>query len=79
LKELAAEVEKNEEGCLSYAVFASPVDNTVVVFERYKNQQAVQDHKNSPHFAEAMKQGGESLAAPPKLQILTQQAGFNRP
>jgi hypothetical protein len=34
LKELATEVEKNEEGCLSYAVFASPVDNTVVVFER---------------------------------------------
>jgi hypothetical protein len=34
MKELAAEVEKGEEGCLSYAVFASPVDNTIIVFER---------------------------------------------
>jgi quinol monooxygenase YgiN len=35
MKELAAEVEKNEPGCQLYQVFTNPADGTIIVVERY--------------------------------------------
>jgi hypothetical protein len=35
MKELAAEVEKNEPGCLLYQVFTNPADGSIVVIEKY--------------------------------------------
>jgi len=78
MKELAAEVEKNEPGCLLYQVFTNSADGTIIVIEKYKDLAAVQAHKDAPYYADALKQGGDTLAAPPKINVLSHAAGFAR-
>lgn len=47
-KEVCAAVEKNEPGVLSYKWFVDPKDaKKVYVFERYRDQAAVQEHRKS--------------------------------
>jgi quinol monooxygenase YgiN len=45
---------------------------------RYANLDAIQAHKNAPYFAEAMKQGADLMAAPPRISIIQKKGGFNR-
>ncbi|KAF2428739.1 hypothetical protein EJ08DRAFT_318294 [Tothia fuscella] len=79
LSELASEVEKNESGCVSYQFFVNEADGEIAIFEIYKDQEAVDAHKNSSHFKEAMKVGMEGkLAAPPNIQVIHKKGGFRR-
>ncbi|KAE9989499.1 hypothetical protein EG327_002622 [Venturia inaequalis] len=76
---LAKAVEENEPGCLSYQFFFSKEDYEIEVFEIYKDAAAVQAHKESPHIAEAMKEGMKGkLAAPLKIQRVERKGGFRR-
>jgi quinol monooxygenase YgiN len=46
---------------------------------RYKDAEAAEAHKNSPHFAQAIKEGmAGKLAAPPNIQTVKRQGGFRR-
>lgn len=48
-------------------------------FNSYKDDAAVQAHRESAHFAEAMKEGmSDKLAAPPKIQLVERKGGFRR-
>jgi len=79
MEELAGEVEKNEPGCLGYQYFYNEATEEVVVLEIYKDAASAEAHKNSAHFAEAIKIGMEGkLAAPPKIQIVKRKGGFRR-
>lgn len=45
----------------------------------YKDAAAVEAHKQTAHYAEAMKEGlGGKLAAPPKIQLVERKGGFRR-
>lgn len=66
-KELAAAVNANEEGCLSYEVFKGEEANTIVFIERYKNEAATEAHRNSEHFKTIGARMGPFMAARPDV------------
>jgi quinol monooxygenase YgiN len=44
---------RKEPGCVSYVPhFVEDDANTVVIYEQYRDQAAVEAHRASPHFAE---------------------------
>lgn len=48
-------------------------------FDSYKDAAAAQAHKETAHFADAMKEGmSGKLAAPPKIQVVERKGGFRR-
>jgi quinol monooxygenase YgiN len=51
LRELTA-ASRKEPGCVSYVPhFVEDDTNTVVIYEQYMDQAAVEAHRASPHFA----------------------------
>jgi len=75
---LAAEVEKNEPGCLSYQYFFNEKENEIAVFEIYKDAAAAEAHKDSAHFAEARKAMDGKLSTAPSIQVVVRKGGFRR-
>jgi len=52
LREMVSKVEQ-EEGCLLYTLHRSQTDPTVFLFyEQYKNAEAVDYHRSTPHYKE---------------------------
>ena len=51
LRELTR-LSRQEDGCVSYIPhFVDGSPNTVVIYEQYKNEAAVEQHRSSAHFA----------------------------
>jgi quinol monooxygenase YgiN len=51
LRELTAETRK-EPGCVSYIPhFVESEPDTIVIYEQYRDEAAVEHHRQSPHFA----------------------------
>ncbi|KAF2666802.1 hypothetical protein BT63DRAFT_319407 [Microthyrium microscopicum] len=78
VKGLAEIVEKEEPECVSYGLFTNEKEGTIVIIERYKDQAAAEAHRNTPHFAEAIKAGDDWLAEPTKVYPLSNFGGFSR-
>lgn len=52
LRELAA-ASRQEPGCVSYIPHRVEADpDTIVIYEQYRDQAALEAHRNSPHFAQ---------------------------
>lgn len=51
LRELTR-LSRQEDGCVSYIPhFVEGNSDAIVIYEQYKNEAAVEDHRSSPHFA----------------------------
>lgn len=75
-KELIREVAK-EEGTLSYTLNISPNDpNTLVVMERYKDQEALTFHSSTPHFKAFSSRARELFAGRPDISVLEELASI---
>lgn len=71
--QLAKDVQAQEEGCLMYIAHVSIADpSEIVMFEKYKDEAASNDHRHSPHFKVAGRKLKDLLMGPPQLEILTQ-------
>jgi len=47
------EASRKEAGCISYiAHFIADDPTTVLIYEQYKDEAALEVHRNTPHFAE---------------------------
>ncbi|MFP4257226.1 MAG: putative quinol monooxygenase [Desulfobacterales bacterium] len=67
VKELMAEVAK-EEGTLFYSVNVNEKDpNTLVMIERYSDREALDAHGSTPHFKNFMEKAGKFLAGRPEI------------
>lgn len=65
LKEMVAAVKRNEPKCLQYTLHQGLEDRTRFYFyERYADRDAVELHKNTPHF-KTLIAATESLIAEP--------------
>ena len=50
LRQLTA-ASRQEPGCLTYiAHFVADDPNTILIYEQYKDEAALEAHRNSPHF-----------------------------
>lgn len=80
VKELTAAVEKNEPDALCYVAHRDAADPMKVTFiEMYKNQDAVQAHRNDPAVQKALPKFAEIFeAGAPEVRNLTRVAGFTR-
>ncbi|MBV38590.1 MAG: antibiotic biosynthesis monooxygenase [Rhodospirillaceae bacterium] len=70
-QEMAAAVNANEPGCLSYEVFKGEEANTIVFVERYENEAATEAHRNSDHFKTIGARMGPFMAARPAVLRLS--------
>ncbi|GAB6155212.1 hypothetical protein JCM17380_39630 [Desulfosporosinus burensis] len=70
---LVNEVRTKEEGNLMYIAHVTANDPTEIIFvEKYKDEQAMADHRHSAHFKEAGSKFKDLLAAPPVIKILNE-------
>ncbi len=70
---LAIEVRTKEEGIIMYTPHVKVDDPSEIVFvEKYKDDQARTDHRNSAHFKEAVSRFKNLLAAPIDIQIINE-------
>jgi quinol monooxygenase YgiN len=75
-KALIAEVAQ-EEGTLSYTLNVSPNDpNTLVVLERYRDQEALNHHSSTPHFKAFSAKAREFFAGRPEITLLEELASI---
>jgi (4S)-4-hydroxy-5-phosphonooxypentane-2,3-dione isomerase len=59
---LLAEHSSNEPGCLMYFGHQSIEDpRKFLIYERYQDQAALEAHRNSPHFAQYVRGGLDTL------------------
>jgi quinol monooxygenase YgiN len=71
--QLAKEVSANEEGCTMYIPHISSEDAAqIIFFEKYLDQEALDDHQKTPHFLAAKKKFKELLAAPSAVKVLAE-------
>ena len=69
--QLANEVRSNEEGNTMYIAHVTANDPTEIVFvEKYKDDQAMVDHRHSAHYKAAGSKFKDLLAGPPIIKIL---------
>jgi len=80
IKELTAAVEKNEPDALAYVAHRDSSDPMKVTFiEIYKDQAAVQGHRNDPAVQAALPKFGEIFEmGAPEVRSLNRVAGFTR-
>jgi (4S)-4-hydroxy-5-phosphonooxypentane-2,3-dione isomerase len=75
LKEMWADAvgsEKNEPGCLMFNIVHDDADpNVLYLFEVYKDDQAVEAHKKTPHFQKWLETTKDWLAAPLEITPAT--------
>lgn len=63
---------RQEEGCLSYSVFVDQVsENNILFYEEWADQEAIDQHSQTPHFKAFMDNVPELIADQPFLQIHT--------
>jgi quinol monooxygenase YgiN len=63
---------REEEGCLNYSVFVDQVsENTLLFYEEWANQEAIERHSATAHFKAFMDSIPELIASQPILQIHT--------
>lgn len=71
-KELEAAVAANEDGTLYYKLFkVNDAPTTYIFMEQYRDQAAVDAHRNYDHFKRLGKAMGPFLAGPPKITRMT--------
>lgn len=71
--QLANEVRTKEEGNLMYIAHVTVNDPTEIIFvEKYKDEQAMADHRHSAHFKEAGSKFKNLIAAPPVIKSLNE-------
>jgi len=69
--QLANEVRANEEGNTMYVAHVAANDPTeIIIIEKYKDEQAMADHRHSAHYKAAGAKFKDLLAAPPVIKIL---------
>ena len=80
VKELTAAVEKNESDVLVYVAHRDAADPMKITFiEMYKDQAAVQAHRNDPALQAALPKFAEIFeSGAPEVKNLTRVAGFTR-
>ena len=66
-KELVAKVNENEPGCLYYDLYQGDNPQTFVMIERYENEAALENHRNTDHFKEVGGRMGPLLAGRPEV------------
>ncbi|MDO9354798.1 MAG: putative quinol monooxygenase [Solirubrobacteraceae bacterium] len=70
LTKLAA-ATREEEGCVSYELLVSQADpSTFITIERWRSQDDLDAHMQTPHIAEALAAAGPHLAAAPAIHPL---------
>jgi quinol monooxygenase YgiN len=75
-KQLIAEVAK-EEGTLFYSLNIAKADpHTLVVMERYKDQEALAAHSSTPHFQALMSRAPEFFSGAPEITIMKELASI---
>jgi quinol monooxygenase YgiN len=63
---------RQEEGCLSYSVFADQVsENALLFYEEWADQEAIERHSATSHFKAFMDNIPALIAGQPILQIHT--------
>ncbi|PKR84464.1 putative quinol monooxygenase [Heyndrickxia camelliae] len=68
----AVELSKAEAGNMEYRLFeAMDEPNTFLTIEKWKNEEAVESHKNSAHFIHFMQVAKEFLSEPIILDVHT--------
>ncbi|MBS4175123.1 putative quinol monooxygenase [Bacillus sp. FJAT-49736] len=68
----AVEESKAEDGNLEYRLFeAVDEPNTFLTLEKWRDAEAVENHKNNPHFIHYIKASHEFLTAPIEIDIHT--------
>jgi len=68
LKELVV-ATRAEAGCLRYELLQSSViDTEFVLLEEWQNEEAFNQHMNTPQVQEALLEGGMFLIHPPDIQ-----------
>ena len=71
-KELEAAVAANEDGTLYYKLFkVNDAPTTYIFMEQYRDQAAVDAHRNYDHFKRLGKAMGPFLAGAPKITRMT--------
>jgi quinol monooxygenase YgiN len=59
-KELVAETQKNDEGCIHYDLFQDLKDPQILtIIEEWESQDALDKHRKAKHFTEIVPQFGE--------------------
>ncbi len=67
---MAAAVNANEEGCLSYKIFHGENPQTFIFIERCKDEAATEAHRNSEHFKTIGARMGPFMAGRPEVDQL---------
>lgn len=68
---LAKSVRENEAGCLMYVPHVSVKNPAkIVFFEKYKDQEALEGHRQTPYFKAAFEKFKDLLAGPTEVTIL---------
>jgi quinol monooxygenase YgiN len=66
------EASRKEPGCVSYVPHFVEGDNaTVLIYEQYENEAALEHHRGSPHFAQYAIAGLYQLMKERQLENLT--------
>ncbi|HEX4214240.1 MAG TPA: putative quinol monooxygenase [Candidatus Dormibacteraeota bacterium] len=62
---------RDEPGCIRFEVFQNRADaHTYHFFEMYRDEEALQAHRETPHFAKWQEASGEVLQEPPTREVL---------
>jgi quinol monooxygenase YgiN len=60
-----------EEGCISYELFRSAADpTTFITIERWRSQDDLDAHMQTPHIAQALEAAGDALDGAPAIHPL---------
>ncbi len=69
---LLTEASRQEEGCVNYvAHFVEDDPATVVIYEQYVDEEALEHHRNTPHFLQLAKGGLYMLKHSRELERLS--------
>jgi quinol monooxygenase YgiN len=67
----AVKLTRKEKGCVSYELNRNAkMPAHYLMYERWKNLDALEAHIKSEHFAALLKEIGELMAAPPEVHVL---------
>ncbi len=71
LAEMVEAVQKNEPNCLQYTLHQGLDDKTRFFFyERYTDLNAIEIHKNTPHFKKLIENTESLIAEPVRVELL---------
>ena len=71
LSKMVAEVHKNEPDCLQYTLHQGLEDKTRFFFyERYRDMNAIEFHKSTPHFKTLVAATEGLIAEPVRVELL---------